>query len=51
MLLRIGCAAPTPATPRRRRDDVVLGRRLPADPLPAQEPPASTGWPVSGRSG
>jgi nitroreductase len=34
MLLRVGRAAPTPRTPRRRRTDAVTGSRRPADPPP-----------------
>jgi hypothetical protein len=50
MLLRIGSAAPTEPTPRRRRGDVIAGGPPSSGPLPIQEPPAPTGWPVHGRS-
>jgi len=37
MLLRIGHAAPTAPTPRRRRDDVVVNSQRPPEPDPVQE--------------
>jgi hypothetical protein len=40
MLLRIGRAAPTTATPRRRRTDVVRGSGRPDLPVPTQPQPA-----------
>lgn len=45
MLLRIGHAASTVPTPRRRRGEVVVGTPEPSGPLPVQQPPAATGWP------
>lgn len=38
MLLRIGRAAPTTATPRRKRSDVVRGSGRPDEPVPVQPP-------------
>ncbi|MGY1753376.1 Acg family FMN-binding oxidoreductase [Blastococcus sp. SYSU D01042] len=44
MLVRIGRAAPTPAPPHRRRDDVVENSTRPAEP--ASPPlPGRPGWP------
>lgn len=43
-LLRVGRAAATPATPRRRRDDVVVGSARPAEPLDPPPVPGPTGW-------
>jgi hypothetical protein len=42
VLLRVGRAAPTPRTPRRRRTDAVTGSRRPAQPPPVTwaDPPA-----------
>ena len=45
MLLRIGHAAPTPATPRRHRDDVVVGSHRPPAPVAPTEAPIPLGWP------
>jgi hypothetical protein len=40
MLLRIGRAAPTTTTPRRRRADVVTGSSRPEEPVPVHPRPA-----------
>ncbi|RBY87736.1 nitroreductase [Blastococcus sp. TF02A-30] len=43
-LLRVGRAAPTPTTPRRRRDDAVRGSGRPPAPLRHPPVPGATGW-------
>jgi nitroreductase len=51
MMLRIGRAAPTPAAPRRRRDDVVRDSRRPSEPLYVRQHPTPPAEPAAGHRG
>ena len=47
LLLRIGRAVPTAASPRRARDEVVSGSTRPAPGPPPVPCPGPTGWPAA----
>ncbi|MCV2487876.1 hypothetical protein OF117_00755 [Geodermatophilus sp. YIM 151500] len=49
VLLRIGRAAATTPSPRRRRDDMVTGSTRPPEPMTRHVRPSPVGWPPSSR--
>jgi nitroreductase len=50
VLLRVGRAAPTPRTPRRRRTEAIAGSRRPAPPPPVTSEPSEPGGADAGHS-